>query len=176
MPASRPHISIPPGARAPEHPSPSSRPYEPYAFEVVPPQQPRYDDSEYGLMATPVGRPLSQYDLPDFTISNDREHGHGLSRPTTYSAQSSGHVAFPEPQLYRSVSQQGAGRSFGTAGNEMRRHRPSHSEACVNNGDTPTSISRNESTASFLSVDSFNDYDSISGDVSVFRSVSASCS
>ncbi|KAI5892712.1 uncharacterized protein SCHCODRAFT_02501635 [Schizophyllum commune H4-8] len=115
-------------------------------------------------MATPVGRPLSQYDLPDFTISNDREHGHGLSRPTTYSAQSSGHVAFPEPQLYRSVSQQGAGRSFGTAGNEMRRHRPSHSEAYVNTVNTPTSISRNESTASFLSADSFNDYDSISGD------------
>ncbi|TRM64679.1 hypothetical protein BD626DRAFT_547079 [Schizophyllum amplum] len=113
-------------------------------------------------MATPVGRPLSQYDL-DFSLNNNHDHPAALSRPSTYSAQS-GHVAFPEPQLYRSVSQSSTPRSFGAAGSEMRGHRSNRSEAYAH---APGSISRNESTASFasyLSVDDYNDYDSVSGE------------
>ncbi|KAJ7104153.1 hypothetical protein B0H15DRAFT_11382 [Mycena belliarum] len=126
----RPHVDIPPalppGARAPQFPTPSS---PAYSIQVTPPP---YDNSwdleEPQSLGTPRPRPHSLYDQAQSSPSR------------TASASASGYIAFPEPQIYRSASATAAqnGQPVG--------HRHSRSDL----GPAALRLQRDPSTTSFM--------------------------
>ncbi|KAJ3783008.1 hypothetical protein GGU11DRAFT_848965 [Lentinula aff. detonsa] len=154
----RPHVSIPqppsgalpPGAQQPTNPSPSTRPYTPWAFEVTPPpfaddQYPLHNPwgDEHGSPSALRHRTLSLVNLPS-------DGSRTPTRVGSLQASTTGPLAFPEPQIYRSVSQRASG------------HKPSASDA------SNLRLRRDPSTASFQSSQSSNSwyYDDDYGSVS----------
>ncbi|KAJ3913880.1 hypothetical protein F5877DRAFT_83360 [Lentinula edodes] len=134
---SRPYISIPQpppgilpsGAQRPTNPSPSTRP-DPWAFEVTPPP---FAENQYALH-NPWGeengspntlrhRTLSLINLPSDS-SRPPSRVSSVQASTTNAP-----LAFPEPQIYRSVSQRVSGHkpsaSDISAGSLRLRHDPS---------------------------------------------------
>ncbi|KAJ3714271.1 hypothetical protein C8R42DRAFT_255481 [Lentinula raphanica] len=137
----RPHVYIPqppssglpPGARQPTNPSPSTRP-DAWAFEVTPPPfvdeqhslHNPWGDDEYGSPSNLRHRTLSLVNLPSDGSRTPTRIG-SLQAPTTVP------LAFPEPQIYRSASQRASG------------HRPSASDV------SSLQLRREPSTGSFQS-------------------------
>ncbi|KAJ8072495.1 hypothetical protein PM082_016054 [Marasmius tenuissimus] len=118
---SRPHISIPaaqlpPGAAQPTNPSPSSRGPSPWAFEISPP--PYHPDVE-GMNA-PLRNPWDEYNARQRTRSMVNLNPSRASTMTSTVTRAS--MAFPEPQIYRSVSQRAGQPDMGYG------HHPSRSE------------------------------------------------
>ncbi|KAJ3865305.1 hypothetical protein EV359DRAFT_72510 [Lentinula novae-zelandiae] len=159
---SRPYISIPQpppgilpsGAQRPTNPSPSTRP-DPWAFEVTPPP---FAENQYALH-NPWGeenrspntlrhRTLSLINLPSDS-SRPPSRVSSIQASTTNAP-----LAFPEPQIYRSVSQRVSG------------HKPSASDISAEN----LRLRHDPSIASFRSTQSRNswyyddDYGSISNE------------
>ncbi|KAJ4494966.1 hypothetical protein C8J55DRAFT_109545 [Lentinula edodes] len=159
---SRPYISIPQpppgilpsGAQRPTNPSPSTRP-DPWAFEVTPPP---FAENQYALH-NPWGeengspntlrhRTLSLINLPSDS-SRPPSRVSSVQASTTNAP-----LAFPEPQIYRSVSQRVSG------------HKPSASDISAES----LRLRHDPSVASFRSTQSTNswyyddDYGSISNE------------
>ncbi|KAG7089591.1 hypothetical protein E1B28_011258 [Marasmius oreades] len=162
---SRPQISIPasqlpPGARQPINPSPSSRLYSPWAFEVTPPP---YREDVDGHV--PSRNPWDEQNARQRTQSMVN-----LSR-TSNMAAAPGIVtpmAFPEPQICRSVSQRAVQPAL-----ERFGHRPSRSDVQVERlHQTPSMISlassyRNEESDDYAaSNESYGDEDSMTSELS----------
>ncbi|KAJ7707684.1 hypothetical protein B0H17DRAFT_1000886 [Mycena rosella] len=131
----RPHVDIPtalpPGARHPQNPQPSS---PAYSIQVTPPPYDYswdLDSAEPQSSGTPRARTQSLYDQ---VLQNP---------PTrTTSASVSGYMPFPEPQIYRSASatssQNGGGQPLG--------HRYSRSDI----GPASLRLQRDPSMTSFM--------------------------
>lgn len=160
---SRPYISIPQpppgilpsGAQRPTNPSPSTRP-DPWAFEVTPPPFAENQHAlhnpwgeENGSPNTLRHRTLSLINLPSDS-SRPPSRVSSIQASTTNAP-----LAFPEPQIYRSVSQRVSG------------HKPSASDISAEN----LRLRHDPSVASFRSTQSTNswyyddDYGSISNEV-----------
>ncbi|KAJ7126987.1 hypothetical protein C8R44DRAFT_780128 [Mycena epipterygia] len=129
----RPHVDIPtalpPGARPPQNPQPSS---PAYSIQVTPPP---YDnawdlDPEPQSSGTPRPRTQSMYDQPQNPPSR------------TVSASVSGYMPFPEPQIYRSASV----TSTQSQGGQPLGHRHSRSDI----GPAALRLQRDPSTTSFM--------------------------
>ncbi|OCH94369.1 hypothetical protein OBBRIDRAFT_141319 [Obba rivulosa] len=97
----RPHVAIPPGAAPPTNPSPSP------SLSSLPP-----DDDPLNLW-TDSGSSI--YYEPSMSPNHPRISLDASSRPSSrpasaYENNSPGHLAFPQPQLFRSSSQRGSAR------------------------------------------------------------------
>ncbi|KAI0040258.1 hypothetical protein FA95DRAFT_1611936 [Auriscalpium vulgare] len=142
--STRPHLSIPLGARQPEIPSPSSS-WAPYAFELNG-QANSYDSLATGSARSydfPVASPMTPYASPRLAVPD-------WQRPRTTSSfsQESATFAFPEPQMmYRSSSQSSPHRPM---------HRNSKSDAGFSPPPPPPRISSRSSVASFSSYSTEN--------------------
>ncbi|KAJ7158753.1 hypothetical protein C8R46DRAFT_1110175 [Mycena filopes] len=126
----RPHVDIPalpPGARAPDTPQPTS---PAYSIQVTPPPYDYswdLDDSEPQSSGTL--RPRTQ------SLFQAQQNANAPSR--TVSASASGYMAFPEPQIYRSAS--------ATASQAQLGHRYSRSDI----GPAALRLQRDPSMTSF---------------------------
>ena len=173
----RPHVSLavgghlPFGSRNPMHPSPARFPS--YTFEVSPPA---YDgdhsnpfDTQHAHASTtplanprpPLGharppldnaRPSSDSALPP--VVNERHH-RPSSRSTSFSAFGTPSMAFPEPQIYRSVSHKQSSRE--STLQLPNTSRPSHHHTQSDVGPSPPrsiGIHQDPSVASFRSTTS----------------------
>ncbi|RDB26309.1 Rho1 guanine nucleotide exchange factor 1 [Hypsizygus marmoreus] len=147
----RPHVAIP--ALLNRNVSPQA-PFPAYTVEVTPPAYTEYDESatfanpwDDPQLATPVqGRPR----VHSMTELSNRP----LNRSASASANGTGYMAFPEPQIYRSTSHSPPSQSARTLG-----HRHSRTEL----GSTPSlGLHQDPSTMSFVSTASsyHPDYDS----------------
>lgn len=112
-----PHVAIPPGD-SPSDPSSSSS----WSSQLYrsPPQDSRdvwseYDSARYS--------PAASSSIPHISLEDS---SHPSSRAASYYEHDSGHIAFPEPQLYRSVSQRSSLRPSPTG-----VHRATRSELTV---------------------------------------------
>ncbi|KAI3604794.1 signal transducer [Moniliophthora roreri] len=135
---SRPQISIPdtqlpPGARQPTNPSPSSRAFSPWAFELNPPP---YPPPEAGYeQPQSLHNPWGDYDDDGHHYPHDPRirdqsviSGVSMSRSTSLAASMNNvtPIPFPEPQIYRSVSQRAPSSNLNLS---RPGHRPNRSEA-----------------------------------------------
>lgn len=124
----RPRVAIPlpSGSQPPAH-STQNFPTSGYSLEVTPPE---YDE----YLSNPWDSPVSSIETP-------RPRAHTMStvppRPPSRSSSSNSLIAFPEPQIYRSVSAMESGQSLA--------HRKSRSDL----GPPGHTLHHNPSTASF---------------------------
>jgi hypothetical protein len=134
----RPRVSIPrdngryPGWQYPAT-NPSNQTSAPYAFEVTPTRV-----TEFPSLENPWPDRLAP---PDTSLVRMRSMVElsGRSQSSTSPVTQNGHLAFPEPQLTRSVSHNPAQQPF-----DALRHRPSMNEISF----APSGLHRQISTAS----------------------------
>lgn len=135
-----PHGALPPGAQRPINPSPSTRSYTPWAFEVTPPA---YPEEQFGSLQNPWEDGAESPDTlrhRTLSLSNLPSAPRSPSRAASFQpGMSSAPVAFPEPHIYRSASQRPVG------------HKPSKSDA----SSPSLMLQRDTSTTSFQSTHSW---------------------
>ncbi|KAE9407826.1 hypothetical protein BT96DRAFT_914477 [Gymnopus androsaceus JB14] len=135
-----PHGALPPGAQRPINPSPSTRSYTPWAFEVTPPA---YPEEQFGSLQNPWEDGAESPDTlrhRTLSLSNLPSASRSPSRAASFQpGMSSAPVAFPEPHIYRSASQRPVG------------HKPSKSDA----SSPSLMLQRDTSTTSFQSTHSW---------------------
>ncbi|THV07437.1 hypothetical protein K435DRAFT_710318 [Dendrothele bispora CBS 962.96] len=177
-----PHSPLPPGAQQPQNPSPSARPFTPWAFEVSPPSYPNQPSQPYPTLRNPWGdedspttpgrnRTHSMVNLP-----SSRTH----SRSTSLAPASTTPIAFPQPQVYRATSAKAISSSSNLHPSYSVGHRPTKSEVPQNDGlryhADPSSTSLLSDTSSYYQDDDYHgsqesddlsqDVDSISDELS----------
>lgn len=148
----RPHVSLavgghlPFGSRNPMHPSPARFPA--YTFDLSPPA---YDSDLPNPLDTQHAHasntPLDNARPP---MANERHH-RPSSRSTSFSAIGTPSMAFPEPQIYRSISHKQSSRESTL---QLPSRPPSHQHSQSDRGPRPSrsiGIHQDPSVASFRS-------------------------
>jgi len=153
-----PHSPLPPGAQQPQNPSPSSRPFTPWAFEVSPPSYPNQQHPT-------LRNPWSDEDSPTTPVrartqsmvnSSPRLHG----RSTSLAHISSASIAFPEPQIFRATSAKAVPSNGNLHPSYSVGHRPTRSEVPPSDAlryhADPSSTSLLSETSSYYQDDDYH--------------------
>lgn len=140
----RPRVSIPQSSRRPptwqyDQANPSDQQRAPYAFEVTPPP---YTTSELPRLDNPWPY---QPATPDTSMARVRSMVDLSGRSQSFTPTTNGHLAFPEPQLSRSVSH-----------SQTQQFSAASSHRTSSNSTSPTllGLNRQVSTSSFQSTTS----------------------
>ncbi|CCM01400.1 uncharacterized protein FIBRA_03451 [Fibroporia radiculosa] len=142
-PRPHPHLQIPPGAAPPTEPSPTSS-WSSYLYKSPP----------YNVSNIWSDRASNKYSSSASSIApriSINEHSRPPSRASSSYEQDTGHLVFPEPQLYRSVSQNPSPRPYPT-----QAHRATRSELTV----SPIHATGESRPPSFISTGSSPDLSS----------------